>query len=126
MVFLPYRVLCKGIAMNLSHNAFLKVETLRDIRTKLKDNLSSISLLHLPDVIVGTYHDMSSDFFNKLIRRWPMIFKDKKVELGYIAIDEVHDIITEQDYRLNCLKKIPRINFDSFQRSIYYLGLWVM
>jgi len=72
------------------------------------------------DVYVGTFNDLSSAMFVRLVNSWYSVFED--IVLGMIVIDEFHNLETEQCYRGRSFKLIPEINFSLAWKVVVMTG----
>ncbi|CCD23183.1 uncharacterized protein NDAI_0B01490 [Naumovozyma dairenensis CBS 421] len=115
-VFVPYVCLLSNIKLRLS-SCGINCGILKDLFV----NGPAIEEKNLfCDVYVGTFNDLGSENFVRLVNNWYNIYQD--CILGMIVIDEFHNLETEQSYRGQSFRLIPEINFNLAWKVVVMTG----
>lgn len=114
-VFVPYTVLAAACIERLQRSNGIQVSNIRHFMTQGYDGIT--------DVYVGVYDDLSSERFGARIWGWENMvqssLRTKDVKLGYIIIDEFHNLETEK-YRAGNFENIKNLNFDAFEKVLLF------
>ncbi|CDH13845.1 related to Y' element ATP-dependent helicase YFL066C [Zygosaccharomyces bailii ISA1307] len=77
------------------------------------------------DLYVGIYDDLAGVKFTDRIAAWDNIvectFRTNNVKLGYLIVDEFHNLETEV-YRRSRFEGIVSLDFDAFEKAIFLSG----
>ncbi|CCD24825.1 DEAD/DEAH box helicase family protein NDAI_0D05120, partial [Naumovozyma dairenensis CBS 421] len=115
-VFVPYVCLLSNMKLRLS-SCGINCGILKDLFV----NGPAVEEKNLfCDVYVGTFNDLGSENFVRLVNNWYNIYQD--CILGMIVIDEFHNLETEQSYRGQSFRLIPEINFNLAWKVVVMTG----
>ncbi|CCD26579.1 DEAD/DEAH box helicase NDAI_0I00100 [Naumovozyma dairenensis CBS 421] len=115
-VFVPYVCLLSNMKLRLS-SCGINCGILKDLFV----NGPAVEEKDLfCDVYVGTFNDLGSENFVRLVNNWYNIYQD--CILGMIVIDEFHNLETEQSYRGQSFRLIPEINFNLAWKVVVMTG----
>ncbi|XP_003668329.2 uncharacterized protein NDAI_0B00520, partial [Naumovozyma dairenensis CBS 421] len=115
-VFVPYVCLLSNMKLRLSSSG-INCGILKDLFV----NGPAVEEKNLfCDVYVGTFNDLGSVEFVRLVNNWYNIYQD--CILGMIVIDEFHNLETEQSYRGQSFRLIPEINFNLAWKVVVMTG----
>ncbi|CCD23433.1 DEAD/DEAH box helicase NDAI_0B03990 [Naumovozyma dairenensis CBS 421] len=115
-VFVPYVCLLSNMKLRLS-SCGINCGILKDLFV----NGPAVEEKNLfCDVYVGTFNDLGSENFLRLVNNWYNIYQD--CILGMIVIDEFHNLETEQLYRGQSFRLISEINFNLAWKVVVMTG----
>ena len=116
-LFVPYTVLLASCMVRLGRGSCLNVASVRNFIDEGYDGFT--------DLYVGIYDDLASANFTDRIAAWDSIvectFRTNNVKLGYLIVDEFHNLETEV-YRRSQFEGIANLDFDAFEKAIFLSG----
>ncbi|EDO19144.1 hypothetical protein Kpol_2000p112 [Vanderwaltozyma polyspora DSM 70294] len=116
-VFVPYSCLLYDIMDRFKLSGTLKIGDVKDI-LRNRGFCSEAELTG--DVYFRIFHDFGKEQFLNLINNWYDIFQN--TILGMVIVDEAHNLVCEQGYRMDSFFNISNICFDKAWKVLLLSG----